>query len=84
MPPSWADQPATIAVTLPDGGFLKYTYLFQSGRKMVTFTIETDRQRQGHLRIPVPGLTKSIQWDGEQTWGDIRKRADGQWELAVR
>jgi hypothetical protein len=48
---------------------------------MVTLTIDTDRQRQGHLRIPVPGLTKSIQWDGEQTWGDIRKRADGQWEL---
>jgi hypothetical protein len=81
IPRSWADQPATIAVTLPDSGFLKYTYLFQSGRKTVIFTIETDKQRQGHLRMPVPGLTKSIQWDGEQTRGDIRKRADGQWEL---
>jgi len=96
MPPSWADQPATIAVTLPDGGFLKYTYLFQSEKKTVTLTIETDKQRQGHFRIPVPGLTKalpypssspsssqssSIQWNGEQTWGDIRKRADGRWEL---
>ena len=81
MPPSWADQPATIAVTLPDGGFLKYTYLFQPKRKTVTLTIQTDKQRQGHFRIPVPGLAKSIQWNEEQTRGDIRTRADGQWEL---
>jgi hypothetical protein len=81
MPPSWADQPATIAVTLPDGGFLKYTYLFQPKRKTVTLTIKTDKQRQGHFRIPVPGLAKSIQWNEEQTRGDIRTRADGQWEL---
>jgi len=81
MPPSWADQPATLAVTLPDGGFLKYTYLFQPKRKTVTLTIQTDKQRQGHFRIPVPGLAKSIQWNEEQTRGDIRTRADGQWEL---
>lgn len=81
MPPSWADQPATLAVTLPDGGFLKYTYLFQPKRKTVTLTIQTDKQRQGHFRIPVPGLAKSIQWNEEQTRGDIRARADGQWEL---
>jgi hypothetical protein len=81
MPPSWADQPATIAVTLPNGGFLKYTYLFQPKRKTVTLTIQTDKQRQGHFRIPVPGLAKSIQWNEEQTRGDIRTRADGQWEL---
>lgn len=81
MPPTWADQPATIAVTLPDGGFLKYTYLFQPKRKTVTLTIQTDKQRQGHFRIPVPGLAKSIQWNEEQTRGDIRTRADGQWEL---
>ena len=81
MPPSWADQPATIAVTLPDGGFLKYTYLFQPKRKRVTLTIQTDKQRQGHFRIPVPGLAKSIQWNEEQTRGDIRTRADGQLEL---
>jgi hypothetical protein len=81
MPPAWADHPATIAVTLPDGGFLTYTYLFQSQSKKVVFTIETDKQRQGHFRIPVPGLTKSIQWDGERTWADIRKRTDGRWEV---
>lgn len=81
MPPSWAGQPASIAVTLPDSGFLKYTYLFQSDTKTVTLTIETDKQRQGHFRIPVPGLIKSIQWNGEKVWGDIRKRSDGQWEL---
>jgi hypothetical protein len=96
IPPGWADQPATIAVTLPDGGFLKYTYLYQPERKTVTLLIETDKQRQGHFRIPVLGLTKalpypistpinkpisSIHWNGQDTWGDIRKRSDGQWEL---
>jgi hypothetical protein len=96
MPSNWADQPATIAVTLPDGGFLKYTYLFQPEKKTVTLSVESDRQRQGHFRIPVPGLTKalpypiitpipspksSIHWNGENIWGDIRKRADGRWEL---
>ena len=83
MPRSWADKPATIAVTLPDGGFLSYTYLFESGAKIVTLTIETDKQRQGHFQIPVPGLTKSIRWNGERTRGDIRKRADGQWEVVL-
>jgi hypothetical protein len=81
MPPSWADRPAAIAVTLPDGGFLSYTYLFQPERKTVTLTFQTDKQRQGHFRIPVPGLTKSIQWNEQQTRGDITTRADGQWEL---
>ena len=96
IPPSWADQPAIIAVTLPDGGFLKYTYLYQREKKTVTLLIETDKQRQGHFRIPVPGQTKalpypistpinkpisSIHWNGQDIWGDIRKRSDGQWEL---
>jgi hypothetical protein len=93
MPASWADQPATIAVTLPDGGYLKYTYLYQPEKKIVTLTIETDRQRQGHFRVPVPGLVRSltyprnsnssIQWNGEEVWPDIRKRADGRWEVVM-
>jgi hypothetical protein len=81
MPPSWKNQPASIAVTLPDGGFLNYTYLFQPAGKIVTLTIETDKLRQGHFRIPVPGRTKSIQWNQEQTRGNITTRADGRWEL---
>jgi len=96
MPSSWANQPATIAITLPDGGFLKYTYLYRPKKKMVILSIETDKPRQGHFRIPVPGLVKalpypisvpisspisSIHWNDEQTWADIRKRADGKWEL---
>jgi hypothetical protein len=83
MPPSWADHPASISVTLPDGGFLKYTYLCQSQERIITFTIESNKERQGHFRIPVPGLTKSIQWDGKRIWTDIRKRADGRWELVL-
>jgi len=59
MPASWADKPATIAVTLPDGGYLKYTYLYESKKKSVTLTVETDKQRQGYFRVPVPGLVKS-------------------------
>jgi hypothetical protein len=96
IPSIWADKPATISVTLPDDGFLKYTYLFQPEKKLVTLSIESDQQRQGHFRIPVPGLTKalpypiitpipspssSIHWNGENTWGDIQKRPDGKWEL---
>jgi len=83
MPASWADQPASIAITLPDGGFLKYTYQFESEKKTVTLAIETDKQRQGHFRIPVPGFTKSILWNGERTLCDINKHADGQWELLL-
>jgi hypothetical protein len=49
----------------------------------VTLTIETDTERQGHFQVPVPGLTKSIHWNGERTLGDIRKRADGQWEVVL-
>jgi hypothetical protein len=81
LPPAWADHPATIAVTLPDGGYLTYTYLYQTQSRTVLFTIDTDKQRQGHFRIPVPGLTKSIHWDGERTWADIRKRSAGRWEV---
>jgi hypothetical protein len=81
MPASWANQPASIAVTLPDGGFLKYSYLFQPQEKTVTLSIETDKQRQGHFRVPVPGLVRSMEWNGEQLRGDLSTQADGQWEL---
>ena len=66
IPLNWADKPATIRVTLPGGGFLKYTYLFNKKAQSVTLTIETDKQRQGHFRVPVPGRPGSITWNGGQ------------------
>jgi hypothetical protein len=71
IPAAWADQPATIRVTLPGSGFLQYTYLFSKQAKTVTLTIETDRQRQGHFRIPVPGGCNSVFWNGERLLCDV-------------
>ncbi|MGP8234149.1 MAG: hypothetical protein ACLQVW_01875 [Limisphaerales bacterium] len=81
MPASWANQPASIAVTLPDGGFLKFTYLFQPEKKTVTLSIETDKQREGHFRVPVPGRVRSMQWNDAQIRGSISTQDDGRWEL---
>jgi hypothetical protein len=68
IPAIWADHPATIQVALPDGGFLKYSYLFAKKAKRLTVTIETDRERQGHFRIPVPGECVAILWNGQNIY----------------
>lgn len=81
IPANWADQPTTISITFPDGGFMKYTYLFRKEKKTVNFTIETDKHYQVHFRIPVPGFSKSIQSNKERAWCEIDKRADSKWEL---
>jgi hypothetical protein len=96
IPSDWAGTPATITVTLPDNGFLTYTYLYRPEAKTVTFTVETDRQREGRFRIPVPGRVKalpypvstpfssppsSIHWNGKETWPNIRKQTDGRREV---
>ena len=81
MPASWADSPATIGVALPDGGFLKYTYLLEKKAKTITLTIETDKERRGHLRIPVPGSTRAILWNGKTVLCDMAHRADRQGDV---
>jgi hypothetical protein len=81
IPASWADKPATIRVALPGGGFLKYIYLFSKQAKTVTLTIETDRRRQGHFRIPVPGCCNSVVWNEEKLLCDVAYQADRQGDL---
>ena len=81
IPLNWADKPATIRVTLPGGGFLKYTYLFNKKVQSVTLTIETDKQRQGRFRVPVPGRPGSITWNGGQLRCELTGAADGRGKL---
>jgi hypothetical protein len=71
IPAAWANQPATIRVTLPGGGFLQYTYRYDKPAKTVTLTIETDRQRQGHFRIPVPGQCGAVMWNDQRLLCDV-------------
>ena len=80
LPASWADKPATIGVALPGGGFLKYTYRFNKEARTVRLTIETDKQREGHFRVPVPGRSKSVTWNGEPIWCEIAGAADRRWQ----
>jgi hypothetical protein len=50
---------------------------------MVTLSIETDKERQGHFRVPAHGLIKSIEWNGKQVRTDICTLADGQLNLTI-
>lgn len=83
IPTSWADQPATLCVTLPDGGFLKYTHLNDKKARTVVLTIETNRTRVGHFRVPAPGSIKSVTWNGERILCDVASQDDLQTDIAM-
>ena len=80
IPAAWEGKPASIGVALPGGGFLKYTYLLDKEAQAITLRIETDKQRQGHFRIPIPRHAKRIAWNGESLTYDIAAQAEGRGE----
>ncbi|MEI8376389.1 MAG: hypothetical protein WCJ35_26525, partial [Planctomycetota bacterium] len=80
IPQSWADHPATISVTLPDSGFLKYTYQLSKAPKTVKLTLETNKERAGHFRIPIAGHARLTTWNGKPIQCDLSPQADGRGE----
>lgn len=66
LPVKWAGAiPASIQVSLPDNGFLEYTWSCDLNARAIELTIRSDRERKGNFRIFVPGPIASINWSGQ-------------------
>lgn len=71
IPDAWAGRAATISVLLPNSGFLKYTYRIGEAGRTLHLTLETDKKRLGHLRVPVAGIANRVTWNGEPIQYDV-------------
>jgi hypothetical protein len=70
LPIRWAGAiPASIKVSLPGNGFLKYTWSCDLKERTIDLHFESDRERKGNFRIHVPGPVAQVSWNGQQLRG---------------
>lgn len=77
VPAHWVNRPVTISVSLPNNGFLKYTYRYDTRVQCITVAIETDKRRTGHFRVFVPGAIDWVKWNSEPIKYNSGQRKEG-------
>lgn len=77
LPDKWADQAASIRVTLPHNGFLEYSYVHDTAKNTITLRVTSNKERIGRFRLFSPLPIAGVKWNSIRTRYDSAQQAGG-------